>query len=153
MEIYEGGCLCGNVRFELADHPAWVVVCHCNACKKRTGSDYAVSVLTASDNVKEFTGEIKIFIRKAESGNEVTHEFCPNCGTTIRWTFPGLPGREAIAGGAFDNVENLKVAGEMYAGAKAPWVDLGCEVSRPEAPDDTFRQELIENTKSLRDRR
>ncbi len=150
MEKYRGGCSCGRVRFELADHPVWVIACHCNECKKRTGSDYGISVMTASDNVSEFTGETKTFIRTGDSGSDVQYEFCPNCGTTVRWKVASLPGREALAGGAFDDISALRIAGELYADRTSPWVKLECDLHRPEAPDNPFRQKLIDKAISLR---
>ena len=146
MEIYSGGCACGQVRFELADKPTWVIACHCDECKKRTGSDYGVSVMTASANVAKFDGETKTYTRKGDSGSDVHYEFCPQCGTTVRWKVAYLSGKEALAAGAFDDISALGIAGEMYTDFKAPWVDLDQAHTCSQAPDDTIRHAWIEKS-------
>ena len=140
MEKYRGGCACGKVSFELSDRPSWVIACHCNECKKRTGSDYGVSVMTPSDNVAEFIGKTAKFTRKGDSGGDVHYEFCPECGTTVRWKVSFLTGREAFAGGAFDDISHLDLVGEMYTAFKAPWPQSSRRVCCELAPDDEVRQ-------------
>ena len=73
--MYQGGCSCGSVRFELDGQPLWVLACHCNACKKRTGSAYGVSVMVEDKNVKHFTGDTRTFTRSGDSGNKVIDDF------------------------------------------------------------------------------
>jgi Glutathione-dependent formaldehyde-activating enzyme len=58
MASYKGACSCGAVRFELSSHPLWVLACHCDACKKRTGSAYGVSVMVENGGVRKFTGDV-----------------------------------------------------------------------------------------------
>jgi len=149
MEGYSGGCSCGQVRFTV-ERFNYVLACHCNACKKRTGSAYGLSVMVDNASVKEFAGETKSFVRGGESGKPVRYEFCPNCGTTIRWHVEIVPDRQMFAAGAFDAVHELRVAGEMYTETALPWARLGCDLTRSGAPDENFRQALIERTSSYR---
>ena len=146
---YTGGCSCGSVRFAIDDY-LYVLACHCQACKKRTGSAFGVSVVVENAKVTSLEGQTKTFTRKAESGRSVDYEFCPNCGTTIRWGIKAAPDRKIFAGGAVDQIMQLTVAGEMYSGTALPWVRLGCDLSRSGEPDNEFRAALIEKSKRLR---
>jgi hypothetical protein len=146
---YTGGCSCGSVRFAVDDY-LYVLACHCQACKKRTGSAFGISVVVENAKVSSLEGQTKTFTRKAESGRSVDYEFCPNCGTTIRWGIKAAPDRKIFAGGALDQIMQLTVAGEMYSGTALPWVRLGCDLSRPGEPDNEFRAALIEKSKRLR---
>ncbi len=150
MDAYKGGCSCGSVRFELDDRPLWVLACHCDACKKRTGSAYGVAVMVDNKGVKEFAGETRTYMRVGDSGNKVRYEFCPKCGTTLRWHVDIVPQRQAFAGGAFDDMKALKVIAEMYTDEAMPWARIGCELSRPQAPDDAFRNLMIAKARSSR---
>jgi hypothetical protein len=143
MPLYRGGCSCGSVRFELNGNPAWVLACHCNECKKRTGSAYGISVMVENGAVKEFTSETKTFRRKGDSGNDVSYDFCPNCATTLRWFVEHVPGRQSFAGGAFDDFEALAPIAEIYTDAAAPWARLGCDLSRGRSPDNEFRNAMV----------
>lgn len=149
MTSYAGGCSCGSVRFAIDDY-LYVLVCHCDACKKRTGSAFGVSVVVDNARVSGLQGETKTFIRKADSGRSVEYEFCPNCGTTIRWSIKAVPHRKIFAGGAFDNMGQFTAAGEMYTVTALPWARPRCELSRSGEPDQDFRAALIEKSKQLR---
>jgi hypothetical protein len=142
MRPLEGGCSCGAVRFSLK-RPLFVLACHCNPCKKRTGSAYGISVAVYDEAVERFEGVTTIFSRLGDSGKKVDYEFCPSCGTTIRWRVEYISNRQVFAGGALDDPKRIEIGGEMYTTDALPWARLGCELSRPSKPDDAFRSELI----------
>ena len=96
-----------------------------------------------------FTGQTKTYTRKGDSGSDVHYEFCPECGTTVRWKVGHLPDKEALAGGAFDDISTLNMVGDMYTDFKAPWIEVGEGPSCSQAPDNTIRHSWTENTKSL----
>ena len=39
---YHGGCLCGLIRYRVADEPLTLYVCHCTDCQRRTGSAFCL---------------------------------------------------------------------------------------------------------------
>ena len=141
MKRIEGGCSCGAVRFVLK-RVLFVWLCHCNECKKRTGSAYGISLPVDDDAVEEFTGATRIFTRSGESGGKVDYEFCPNCGTTVRWRVGRIGNRLCFAGGALDDPRQIEVNGEMYAGESLEWARLGCEISFTGPPEKTFISEI-----------
>lgn len=95
MQRLAGGCSCDAVRF-LLKRPLFVWVCHCNACKKRTGSAYGISLPVEDDAVEVFEGATKLFTRPGESGMNVDYEFCPACGTTVRWRVERIGNRQCL---------------------------------------------------------
>ena len=143
MDELEGGCSCGSVRFELRGKPLWTNICHCDACKKRTGSAYGFSLVMDASGVKKFVGATKTFVRLGDSGKPVHYEFCPECGTTVRWRVELVPNRQVFAGGALDDASGIEIYGEMYTDAALPWSTIGCDLTRPGAPDGEFRNQAI----------
>jgi hypothetical protein len=141
MERMEGGCSCNRVRFAIS-RPLFMLVCHCDACKKRTGSAYGLSVAVDIDAVQTFTGAVTTFTRVGDSGKTVDYDFCPNCGTTIRWRVGRMPNRVVFAGGALDDTSQLKIRGEIYTGEALPWARFACDLSCSGAPEEEFRAEL-----------
>jgi hypothetical protein len=41
-EQFEGGCLCGAVRFVATRRPKWVAWCHCRSCRRHSGAPVSV---------------------------------------------------------------------------------------------------------------
>ncbi len=149
MNVFSGGCSCGAVRFTVNDY-LFVQACHCDACKKRTGSAYGLSVMIDNENLADFAGKTETFTRSGESGKPVHYEFCPRCGTTVRWHIDIVPNRQVFAMGAFDEPGQFEVVGEMYTDRALPWARLGCDLVRPGAPDDTYRKALIAKSRKPR---
>ncbi len=140
-----GGCSCGAVRFSIGRY-LYAQLCHCHACKKRTGSAYGISVVIDSSELKQFRGAIRTFTRIAESRNPVEYDFCPACATTIRWRVKALESRQVLAGGTFDDPRAFQIAGEMYTTQALPWARIGCEITRPGAPDEAYRAAMMATT-------
>jgi hypothetical protein len=149
MGSLEGGCSCGAVRFTL-DDALWVLACHCNVCKKRTGSAFGISVVVDDQMVRSATGATKTFVRRGESGKAVHYEFCPECGTTIRWRVELIANRHVYAAGALDHPTAIEVVAEMYTAMALPGALFGCELARADGPDDEFRKAAIEKTRASR---
>ena len=149
MKPLEGGCSCRAVRFSLK-RALFVWACHCDACKKRTGSAYGISLPVDDDAVEKFEGTTTVFTRIGESGKKVDYEFCPTCGTTVRWRVERIGNRQCFAGGALDDPAQIEVGGEMYADEALPWAGLGCEISVPNASDANFISELREKGQKYR---
>src|ERR1700674_1534747 len=79
---YTGGCQCGSVRYVLAAEPVRTVACHCKECQRQSGSAFGMSMLVKKDSLT-VTGLTKQFTRIADSGNELTGVFCPDCGVRV----------------------------------------------------------------------
>jgi hypothetical protein len=110
---------------------------------------YGLSVPVETENIDSFSGKTTTFVRAAESGRKVHYEFCPTCGTTVRWHLEGKSHGYIFAANAFDDIPELKAVGEMYTGVALPWARLGCELERPGLSDDGLKKAMIERTRLL----
>ncbi|TFK61226.1 hypothetical protein BDN72DRAFT_965290 [Pluteus cervinus] len=81
-----GGCLCGEVRYEVEGDPFSFAVCHCANCRKTTGSAFmsnaffkpeAITITKGSDKFKEYRDSA------TTSGRTLTRTFCPECGSCL----------------------------------------------------------------------
>ncbi|WP_171134973.1 MULTISPECIES: GFA family protein [unclassified Ruegeria] len=77
----EGGCFCGNIRFEVAVGPDYVAYCHCKSCRKSTGAPAVVYVTYQQKDVIFTKGKRKKFA----SSEGVSRTFCKDCGTPISY--------------------------------------------------------------------
>jgi hypothetical protein len=100
VEIYEGGCLCGAVRYRVVGTPIEALICHCTFCQRRTGSAFGISTYCNEKDVEITRGVLKTYeYCSDESQRWLKMEFCPICGTSVTWTIEELPGARAVAGG------------------------------------------------------
>ena len=76
-------CQCGRLTAHAQDTAApAVVLCHCTACRKRSGSPFGAVAYFQPGEVK-VSGQAREFTRPADSGAPFTTGFCETCGTTI----------------------------------------------------------------------
>lgn len=120
-QTWEGGCLCGDVRFRAGGPPKWTIWCHCQSCRKHTGAP--VSAFAAFDAaVVEVTSGA---IARYNSSPGVLRGFCARCGSTLTCESDRTPGELHVHVGAFDRPEALAPTIEVYAEERLPWVCLG----------------------------
>ena len=78
-----GRCLCGFLSYVAEVDSEQVQVCHCTDCQVLSSSAFRQTVPAKHGTFKLVTGELKIYVKTAESGNRRALAFCPNCGTSI----------------------------------------------------------------------
>src|SRR4051812_38712476 len=100
IDIHEGGCVCGNVRYRAVGEPVLATVCHCKFCQKRTGSAFSQPVVFKAEQV-EFSGGPRTTYehRSDETQRWLRMQFCPRCGTTVAWQAERRPGTLGISAG------------------------------------------------------
>lgn len=106
-----GGCLCGQVRFEVRGEPYAIGICHCMECRKATG---AISMASANWRKHEFTytGELKEFCGRS---------FCPTCGTRV-FHLQGERGTEVLLGALDDGPGDLTPMHEGWIIRREHWL-------------------------------
>ncbi len=107
-------CRCGAVRAAVEGEPVRVSICHCDTCKRNTGSAFAFNA-TWPEAAVTISGETRRWTRIAESGGEARHDFCPNCGSTIAYTLDARPGMISLPAGGFADLDFPPPHAEVYA--------------------------------------
>ncbi|WP_300972994.1 GFA family protein [Sphingomonas sp. LHG3406-1] len=117
-------CSCGQLRaIVLGGEPVRVSVCHCLACKRRTGSAFSVQARWPDEMVR-LEGRSAVYVRIAESGNPADFHFCPECGATVFFRTINLPGMTALPLGALDDPFELTPTISIFEERKHCWVDI-----------------------------
>jgi hypothetical protein len=83
MGTYRGGCGCGAVEYRFEGEPLNQVFCYCSACQRHTGTDKWFGLWVPLDRLEFTRGEPQQFTRSGDSGQDMNHLFCGNCGTTM----------------------------------------------------------------------
>ena len=58
-EITTGKCLCESIKFKIHGNPLWVSHCHCQSCRRNTGSVVATFVGLRKEQLSYITGSRK----------------------------------------------------------------------------------------------
>lgn len=82
MEI-DGRCLCGAISYEATINPDRVVICHCTDCQINSGSAFRWIIPVGKQDFRLLTGQLKIYVKTAQSGAKRGQAFCPGCGTSL----------------------------------------------------------------------
>ena len=73
---FEGGCLCGAIRYRVNQEPVGLVLCHCTNCQKQTASDRSPVMFVPVEGLEFIKGETKTLRVKGSSGNMQSRHFC-----------------------------------------------------------------------------
>ena len=93
-------CCCSNSSIEVNGDPVLSGVCHCDDCKKRTGSAFGLSAYFPQKEIIKITGNFKSYCLDAETGSQERF-FCKQCGTTLYWKTPTIKNCIGVAAGCF----------------------------------------------------
>ena len=123
----DGGCHCGAVRYEAEADPDKTIICHCTDCQALSGSAYRTVIFVPERDFALLQGDLKTYIKTADSGNRRAMMFCPECGTQIYATSAG--GQDRIFGLRVGTVRQramLRPRKQYWCRSALDWVgDLG----------------------------
>jgi hypothetical protein len=116
-------CQCGALRATCEGEPAYVSVCHCLECQKRSGAPFAAQARFPADRVT-FQGESRTWCRTGDEGGVAEMHFCPVCGSTVWYVALSRPELVAIPVGALGDPAIPPPAYSVYEERQYPWVAL-----------------------------
>ena len=120
----EASCSCGQLRVTVEGEPVRISICHCLACKRRTGSAFGYHARFPLEGF-EVEGDFKEYIRYSDDeGEERTLSFCPECGSTVFYTLGSQPDVVAIPVGGFADPEFPPPKVSVYESRRHSWVQL-----------------------------
>lgn len=113
---YQGGCLCGAVRYRTASAPINARVCHCRLCQKAIGASFNARVLFRADEVT-----VEGAVDYVHTSADLKRGFCPRCGTTL---FSRRLSNDTIGvtSGSLDDPSLFKPQMHIYVASKQPWL-------------------------------
>lgn len=119
-----GGCLCGAVRYEYAGEVGSAGYCHCEDCRRTSGSAFGVSVRVAASGFRITRGQPKSFTKPGDSGRLVTRCFCGDCGSPL-YTLPPLhPDVVFIKAGSLDDPSVVVPNRQAWMRSRVDWAEI-----------------------------
>ena len=122
-----GGCICGQVKYQIIDKPLFTQACHCKDCKVLTGSSYVVNS-SILENTLIVEGEVSSTELKAGSGASYKTYFCTKCGNYVYADYDSAVGRLTVRTKTLDNSEKFPPQVHIFTKDKDPWLNLSEDV-------------------------
>ena len=129
--MLKGSCLCGNIQYELDAPLGKIGICHCQRCRKASGSAYGVNATVNAAGFRLTAGTDSLAQFAAPTG--VTRSFCRNCGSQLYSTRDTLPGALRLRLGSLDTPITDRPELHFYTASKAEWDEIND--SLPQYPE------------------
>jgi len=114
-----GSCLCGAVRYKAAGEALHFYHCHCERCRKATGSAHASNLFLQGSLDFERGGEFVKFYKLPEA-KRFANTFCSECGGRLP-RFIEASGMVFIPAGSLDGEPGIEPQARIFTGSGTAW--------------------------------
>lgn len=124
---WEGGCLCGAVRYRLVEDPIGLHVCHCTNCQKITGSAFITCMPVHRRALELVRGSTQLFAFTTIDGLAKREQRCAACGSCLWGEIADLP-LLALQAGTLDDTSWLRPIAHIWTRSAQPWIEIPDDV-------------------------
>lgn len=105
MEVqHQGGCLCGQIRYEVTGQPLRVYHCSCHFCQRITGAAGNVMTPFFKENFALLSGTPDLYEHVSEgSGKKMWLNACENCHCIMFMTWENFSKGVGVFSGSLDD--------------------------------------------------
>lgn len=123
MSVYNGQCLCGEIKYQVDKIEPKMAHCHCKMCRKFHGAAFATFGEAKIENFHWIEGEEILKSYQAENGT--IRRFCKNCGSSLTFS-PANDKGELIEFtlGTLDSDINIEPDAHIFISSKASWMHI-----------------------------
>jgi hypothetical protein len=118
----DGGCHCGRITYEAEVDPAKVLICHCTDCQSLSGGAFRTVVRVPTNAFRLLSGEPKIYVKHADSGNKLVQAFCGECGSPIYGSHADNPTFYGIRVATLRQRDALPPKLQIWCRSAQPWL-------------------------------
>jgi hypothetical protein len=113
-----GSCLCGEVRYTVADEFKYALICHCSQCRRATGSAFKPFGGIERAKLEVTQGQIRIW------GDVMTHDaHCKICGSLL-YSIVQEATMAHVTYGTLIDPPTLLPQAHIHVASKAPWDNI-----------------------------
>ena len=115
--LYEGGCLCGQVRWAARAEPANVRVCHCRLCQQATGGPFFARAIFTADAI-DWSG----VVTRWATSPRIDRLSCARCGTPMFAEPKDPPSRLGVSLATLDDPGAIRPTAHIWTSRKLDWL-------------------------------
>lgn len=132
MTHYEGGCLCGKVRFRVTAPPLDTGYCHCRMCQRNSGAPVVAWAIFPAASFSWVAGEPGTYASSAPA----KRNFCATCGSYLVFTSNLFPGEVSVNTASFDDPNAFPPRKHIFSESRIKWFHTADELPRFRGYDD-----------------
>ena len=114
---WEGGCLCGAIRYRATAAPIRGVICHCSMCRRHSGALALSFVHFPANQFTWVRGRPQLY----QSSEFAQRGFCAHCGSTLSMHEEVLADRMLIAVGSLDEPNRVHIDDHVWTRDQISW--------------------------------
>jgi hypothetical protein len=115
-----GSCLCGAVHYEIMPPFLGFVYCHCERCRKATGSAHASNIFMKPEQFRWITGKENVTMFFHPDAENYPRAFCKTCGAPMpRFARDGV--RWMVPAGGLEQDPGVRPTDNIFWSLHAPW--------------------------------
>ena len=119
-QTFSGSCLCGSVVYEISADVLRFYHCHCQRCRKATGTGHASNIIIKPTNVSWTAGKSLLTFYKLPDAERFSTNFCSHCGSLMPRIAPDMS-IGVIPAGTLDHDPDIRPEARIFDGSRAPW--------------------------------
>jgi len=123
---FDGGCLCGAVRYRAASAPVRGVMCHCSMCRKQSGAPAQAFIHFPARSFTWTKGQPNRY----RSSKIAERGFCASCGSILVMYEEGLTERVQVTVGSLDTPERARLNDHVWTEDRLPWFEVKDDLPR-----------------------
>jgi hypothetical protein len=123
-----GRCLCGSVRYQCEGNLGPAHYCHCDDCRRCTGSAFNTAVQVEARSFRIIAGSPRGFTKHGDSGNPLTRYFCPECGSPVYTVSPVHPDVLYVKAGTLDDPRLVQPGRQFWMQSMVSWATIGLDL-------------------------
>ena len=117
---FRGSCLCGAVQYEVSGEPTKFYHCHCQRCRKVTGTGHASNLFLQPGSIKWLKGEELIRLYKVPEAKRFSNCFCTNCGSRVP-RYVKESDAVILPAGSLDSEPTIHPQARIFWDSRANW--------------------------------
>lgn len=138
---FQGGCLCGAIRYRASGAPVRGVMCHCSMCRRHSGAPALAFVHFPADAFQWTRGSVSWFA----SSPKAARGFCEVCGSTIGMREDALSDRVQICVGTLDDPDAVRLDDHVWTVEKIEWFDVKDDLPRFERSSTAVASDALQD--------
>ena len=123
--MLNGSCLCGSVRYTVANEIKHAENCHCTMCRKAHGAAFSTNALVPTGALHIQGTEHLSSYRSSPNREKL---FCSRCGSQLFIKRLNAPEGTVITLGTLDDDPHVKPSRHVFFASRAPWYEPEAQI-------------------------